>query len=180
MSGGSGADTGRSPLPTGWRRFLFRLPIQLYRTGLGRLLGQRFLLLEHIGRTTGQPRRVVLEVVTRDDPCGPSWTVASGFGPDAAWYRNLRAAPHVTVQVGARRHAVVARFLPPEDGAEVMARYAVRHPRLAKQLCAFMGLEVREASVQEFRRVGRAIPFVRLEVTGQDPPRNGKAGRRPS
>ena len=162
------SSSGRPPLPKGWRRFLFRLPIRLYQARLGRLLGQRFLLLEHVGRTSGQLRRVVIEVVARDDPSGPSWTVASGFGPQSAWYRNLQVTPRTTIQVGAHRHDVVARFLSPEEGGELMARYAVRHPKVARRLSAFMGFEVKDASAQEFRQVGMSIPFVRFEpATGQ-------------
>ena len=156
-------------MPEGWRRFLFRLPIRLYRARLGWLLGQRFLLLEHIGRKSGQLRRVVIEVVARDDPSASSWTVASGFGPNAAWYRNLRATPRVTIQVGARRHDVVARFLPPQEGGELMARYATRHPRVARRLSAFMGFEVSDGSAEEFRRVGESIPFVRFELADPEP-----------
>ncbi|MHC0432579.1 nitroreductase family deazaflavin-dependent oxidoreductase [Streptomyces sp. O3] len=155
-------------MPKGWRRLLFRLPIRLYRARLGWLLGQRFLLLEHVGRKSGLPRRVVVEVVARDDPSGPSWTVASGFGPKAAWYRNLRATPRVTIQVGPRRHEVVARFLSPEEGGELMARYAVRHPKVARRLTAFMGFEVTDGDVEEFRRAGRSIPFVRFEPDERD------------
>jgi deazaflavin-dependent oxidoreductase (nitroreductase family) len=145
------------------------MPVRLYQARLGRLLGQRFLLLEHVGRKSGQLRRVVVEVVARDDPHRPSWTVASGFGPDAAWYRNLRVTPRVTIQVGARRHDVVARFLPPEEGGELMARYAARHPRVARRLSAFMGFEVSDGSAEEFRRVGTSIPFVRFEPAGPGP-----------
>ncbi|GAA2607512.1 nitroreductase family deazaflavin-dependent oxidoreductase [Streptomyces axinellae] len=153
-------------MPKGWRRFLFRLPIWLFRARLGRLLGQRFLLLEHVGRKSGHLRRVVIEVVARDDPAGPSWTVAAGFGPQSAWYQNLRATPRVTVHVGAGRHDVVARFLSPREGGELMARYAVRHPRVARRLCAFMGFELTDGSPEEFRQVGTAIPFVRFELAG--------------
>lgn len=168
MSGSSWSQSGRPPLPRGWRRFLFRLPIRLYQAGLGVLLGRRMLLLEHVGRKSGQVRRVVIEVVARDDPYGPSWTVASGFGPQAAWYRNLLATPRASIRIGGRRHDVGARFLPPEEGGELMARYAVRHPRVARRLCAFMGFEVTEPSPEEFRRVGRSIPFVRLEPAGAE------------
>lgn len=163
MSTESEASAGRPSLPTGWRRFLFRLPVRLYRARLGWLLGQRFLLLEHVGRKSGKARRAVVEVVARNDPAGPFWTVASGFGPKAAWYRNLRAEPRVTIQVGARRHEVTARFLPPEEGGELMARYAARHPRAGRRLSAFMGFAVADGSAAEFRRVGSSIPFVRFE-----------------
>ncbi|WP_129842209.1 nitroreductase family deazaflavin-dependent oxidoreductase [Streptomyces sp. RFCAC02] len=168
MTAPENPESTRPELPTGWRRFLFRLPIRLYRARLGWLLGRRLLLLEHVGRKSGRTRQVVIEVVARDVPHGPSWTVASGFGPRAAWYRNLRATPRVTIQVGARRHDVVARFLPPDEGAELMAGYAARNPRLARRLSAFMGFRLADGSPDEFRRVGRSIPFVRLEPRTPD------------
>ena len=71
----------RPQLPRGWRRRLARLPLGLYRVGLGFLFGKRLLLLHHTGRVSGLDRTVVLEVVAHDPEQG-SWTLASGFGPD--------------------------------------------------------------------------------------------------
>ncbi|MFJ9408296.1 nitroreductase family deazaflavin-dependent oxidoreductase [Streptomyces sp. NPDC101393] len=151
----------RPPRPAGWRRLAFRLPVHLYRAGLGGIFGGRLLLLHHVGRTSGQPRQVVLEVVAHDREAR-TWTLASGFGPGSHWYRNLQAHPRVTIQVGRRRHAVTARFLTPEEGGRVMARYAPRHPRTARKLSAYMGFTV-DGSVESYRRVGEQIPFVRLD-----------------
>ncbi|MFK4547817.1 deazaflavin-dependent oxidoreductase (nitroreductase family) [Streptomyces tendae] len=155
------ADTGRPPLPEGWRRKAARAPALLFRVGLGPLLGRRLLLLHHTGRVSGLDRRVVLEVVAHE-PESPAWTVASGFGPRADWYRNLRAQPKTVLQFGNRHHAVTARFLGPEDGAAIMEEYGARHPRTARRLCAFMRLPA-DGSATSLRRAGRAIPFVRLE-----------------
>ncbi|GAA2332474.1 hypothetical protein GCM10010431_64270 [Streptomyces kunmingensis] len=74
----------RPPLPRGRRRRLARLPLALYRAGLGPLFGRRLLLLHHTGRSSGLDRQVVLEVVASDAERG-SWSLASGFGPRAAW-----------------------------------------------------------------------------------------------
>ncbi|WP_432135357.1 nitroreductase family deazaflavin-dependent oxidoreductase [Streptomyces sp. bgisy154] len=153
--------------PTGWRRLFFRAPILFFRVGLGPLFGKRLLLLHHTGRVTGLGRMTVVEVVSHD-PAGPSWTVASGFGPKAAWYRNLRAQPKTLIQLGNRRHAVTAHFLPSEEGAAIMADYARRHPRTARRLCAFMGLPA--GGEESYRAAGRAVPFVRLEADGEDGP----------
>lgn len=154
---------GRPQLPTGWRRVLVRLPIRLYRAGLGPLFGKRLLLLHHTGRRTGLRRSVVLEVIAYErDGDRLSWTVASGFGPAAAWYQNLRHTPRGTIRFGRHHYTTTAHFLPPEDGAALMARYAPRHPRLARRLCAFMGFDV-DGSEAAFRTAGRSIPFVRLE-----------------
>ncbi|PPS91263.1 nitroreductase family deazaflavin-dependent oxidoreductase [Streptomyces sp. MH60] len=154
-------EAGRPPLPEGWRRKLARAPVLLFRVGLGPLLGRRFLLLHHTGRVSGLDRRVVLEVVAYERD-SRAWTVASGFGPRADWYRNLRGQPKTVLQFGNRHHAVTARFLAPEDGAAIMEKYGARHPRTARRLCAFMRLPS-DGSVTALRRAGRAIPFVRLE-----------------
>ncbi|MGW3649430.1 nitroreductase family deazaflavin-dependent oxidoreductase [Streptomyces sp. NPDC000878] len=154
----------RPQLPTGWRRLAARLPILLFRSGLGRLFGKRLLLLHHVGRVSSLDRLVVLEAVSRS-PADASWTVASGFGPEADWYRNLREQPKTLLQVGTRRYAVTARFLTPDEGAEVMADYARRHPRTAHRLCAYMGLHV-DGSEPSYREAGRTVPFVRLDAAG--------------
>ncbi|MBQ1112990.1 nitroreductase family deazaflavin-dependent oxidoreductase [Streptomyces anulatus] len=156
------ARRSRPPLPRGWRRRLARLPIALYRGGLGPVFGRRLLLLHHTGRNSGLDRRVALEVVAHDRAEG-TWILASGFGPEAAWYRNLRASPKTTIQVGNRHYAVTAHFPSADEGGEIMARYAPAHPRTARRLCAFMGFDV-DGSADSYRRAGRRIPFVRLEA----------------
>jgi deazaflavin-dependent oxidoreductase (nitroreductase family) len=146
--------------PTGWRRTVARIPVHLYRAGFGSVFGDRMMLLTHACRATGQPRRVVLEVVAHStEP--RSWTVASGYGPSAQWYRNLRQEPRALVQVGNRYHAVSAYFFSPEEGAEIMARYAPFHPRSARAVCRCSSLPV-DGSTEGFREAGRSIPFVRL------------------
>lgn len=151
---------GQRPQPKGLTRFLFRLPIRLYRVGLGWLLGGRFLLLHHRGRVSGKTRQVVLEVVHHDS-AAKTYTVASGFGAKADWYRNLLAHPEVRVQIGNRNKTATAMPLPTEEGADVLVRYAARHSRAAKALCRYMGFEV-DGSAADFAEAGRHIPFVRL------------------
>lgn len=143
--------------PTGIVRFAARLPIQLYRAGLGWLLGGRFLRLTHVGRRSGKPREVVIEVIGHDD----GYLVCSGMGRGADWYRNLRATPRARIQVGRRVLDVRAEELSAEEGGEVMATYASRHPKAARQLMKVMGFEV-DGTSEDFRAVGRELPFLRL------------------
>ncbi|MFD3748044.1 nitroreductase family deazaflavin-dependent oxidoreductase [Nocardia sp. NPDC058633] len=150
----------RPPPPTGVRRLLLRAPIHLYRLRLGWLFGSRLLLLEHIGRVSGKQRRVVIEVVEHD-PTDGSYVVCSGFGTEAAWYRNVLAAPDTRIQVGLRTIEVTAHPLATDEGGEFMARYAPRHPRAARRLVRFMGFST-DGSQEDYREVGRHLPFVRL------------------
>lgn len=83
----------------------------LYRATDGRLFGRflrtRFLLLNTIGRTSGNERTTPLNYVQDGDAFV---IIASNGGasrhPD--WYLNLQAHPHATVEVDRRRIDVVA------------------------------------------------------------------------
>ncbi|MEM7127441.1 MAG: nitroreductase family deazaflavin-dependent oxidoreductase [Chloroflexota bacterium] len=144
--------------PNGWKRLLFRLPIYLYRYRLGWVLGNRFLLLNHIGLKSGKIRQVVLEV-TRYDANTHRYTVASGFGTQSQWYRNLRATPNVTIQVGHRRMNVAAEFLSPDDSGEAMVKYAQAHPKVAQNLMSMLGYH--PINEEDYRQLGQeSIPFI--------------------
>lgn len=109
-------------------RRLVRAPIWIYKGRAGALLSSRLLMLEHIGRKSGERRYVVLEVL--DHPAPDRFVVASGFGPKAQWFRNIRANPRVRVYAGSHAPAsATARVLdqPEADGA--LAAYRSRHPR---------------------------------------------------
>ncbi len=136
-------------------RWLVRAPIWLYRHSAGRLLGQRMLMIEHVGRTTGQPRFVCLEVVER--PAPDTLVVASGFGKRAQWYRNLAVTPDCHVSVGALQR-VPARARPlSEDEAEAsLARYRREHPKAWRRLSG----AIEEAAGHPIE----SLPMVELRV----------------
>lgn len=109
-------------------RRLVRAPIWIYKARAGALLTSRLLMLEHIGRKSGERRYVVLEVL--DHPAPDRFVVASGFGPKAQWFRNIQANPHVRVYAGS--HAPVsatARILDQPEADRTLAAYRSRNPR---------------------------------------------------
>ncbi|GAA1408646.1 nitroreductase family deazaflavin-dependent oxidoreductase [Catellatospora coxensis] len=155
-------DTGApARRPTGLRRALLRAPILLYRVGLGRLLGSRFVLINHTGRRTGIPRQTVVEVV---DCSAGSLTVAAGFGPRSDWYRNLLARPAASIVWGGRSAAVTAAPLPAEQAAQAMLRYARRHPRAARGLAGVMGYQV-DGTDSDYLELGRRLRMLSLDLT---------------
>jgi deazaflavin-dependent oxidoreductase (nitroreductase family) len=138
---------------------LYRAPIWLYRAGLGFLMGDRFLLLNHVGRKSGKPRQAVLEVANYL-PERDSYLVACGFGLNSDWYLNVKAQPQVTIQVGRRRIAAQATLLSAEESGAQMADYYRRHPNAARNLSRLLGYAVAD-SQEAFRRLGEErIPFV--------------------
>ncbi|MDY6999051.1 MAG: nitroreductase family deazaflavin-dependent oxidoreductase [Actinomycetota bacterium] len=148
--------------PKGLGRILFRLPITLFRFKLGWLLGDRFLLLHHTGRKSGQPRRAVVEVIKHDQG-SDAYFAASGYGAQSDWYRNILAEPEVTIEVGRRTIAATATPLPAEEAGEVMVDYGTRHPKTAKNVLAkLMGISV-DGSAADFREAGRTIDIIRFD-----------------
>lgn len=146
---------------TGFKRFLFRAPLFLYRIGLGGLLGRRFLLLNHTGRKSGRSRQSVLEVVNYDQ-ASDTFYIASGFGKKSDWYLNILAQPTVSIQVGWRKVLVTAVPLTPEESGQAMVEYARRYPIAAKNLGRVIGYNV--STEAEFRQVGRdSIPFIAMK-----------------
>lgn len=136
-------------------RALVRAPIPLFRARMGFLLGPRMLLLEHVGRQSGQTRRVVLEVVERTDR--DQLVIASGFGVAAQWYRNLQANSHCWVSTGTRYHRpAVAHNLTADEAAVVLERYRRAHPTAYRALAGAIS-ELNDLPIE-------SVPLVRLTL----------------
>lgn len=146
--------------PRGLSRLLLRAPIWLYKIRLGALLGQRFLLLTHTGRITGQPRQTVIEVVNKDQEEG-AYYVVSAWGERADWLLNVQRNPLCSVQVGRKRFSAQAQRLPDSQAERVLLDYARRHPKALRSLAAFSGFEV-DGSEEGYRRMARQLPTVVL------------------
>lgn len=109
-------------------RWFVRAPIWLFRARLGFLFGSRLLLLEHVGRTTGMRRFVVLEVVAHPD--ADTYVVASGFGETAQWFRNVQAHPRVWITAGIhQRQPAISTLLEAQRAGAALAAYRREHPR---------------------------------------------------
>jgi deazaflavin-dependent oxidoreductase (nitroreductase family) len=148
---------------TGFKRWLFRAPIWLYRIGLGGLMTKRMVLLNHIGRKSGKMRQAVVEVA-RYDKATDTVYIASGWGVKADWYRNLLANPEITIQVGWRKMAVTAVPLTPDESGEMMVDYAHRYPKIAKVLSSrLLGFEVGDSDEDYFDLGHDAVPFVAFQ-----------------
>lgn len=147
--------------PTTALRFLLRAPLLFYRLGLGWLMGRRFLLLNHVGRVSGLPRQTVLEVVDSQPEAGV-YLVASGWGRQSDWYRNVILQPKVTIQVGRGKLLASAEPLSAEASGEALARYALRYPIAARLLPRLLGIKS-DGSQAAFRQLGQTImPCVRF------------------
>ena len=128
------------PKPDGLLLILFKAPVFLYRMGLGRLMGERFLLLTHEGRMSHTIHRTLLEVIRHDPETGES-LVISAYGDKANWYRNIRAKPALEVCVGGRCYPPRQRFLSIEEADEIFREYELGHGRYIRKLVKLTGGE---------------------------------------
>jgi deazaflavin-dependent oxidoreductase (nitroreductase family) len=139
------------------KRLLYRLPIPLYRAGLGRVLSRRFLCLEHRGRVTGLVRRTVLEVIAYDYQ-GPVVPVA--FGPGSDWYKNLRANPSARITWGGTASQITAQILDGVEASRVLVRYAEDHRWAVRGLDRIVDVGL----VADPAAAAQKLPLVRLMV----------------
>jgi deazaflavin-dependent oxidoreductase (nitroreductase family) len=147
-------------------RWLLRAPIPLFR-GAGPLLGRRFVLLEHRGRTSGRLRYVLLEVVHREPG---ALMVISGYGPTAQWYRNIETDPRVRIWSGGIRHApATATPLSAEHGTAILESYRHHHPLAARALGRAFGIpEFAHRKPVPLRRA-EELPLVRISARPATP-----------
>jgi deazaflavin-dependent oxidoreductase (nitroreductase family) len=144
--------------PRGILKLLLRLPIWLYQAHLGRLLGKRFLMVEHIGRKSGEIRQTVLEVVGHERDTGVYY-VASGFGEKSDWLLNIRENPIVTIHVAGSRFRAGAERLHSDKAGDVLMGYARAHPLAMRELMKILGYRL-NGSEADIRASGSILPVV--------------------
>jgi len=146
--------------PRGIKALPWRLPIWIYRLGLGCLMGSRFLLLNHTGRKSGQPRQAVLEII-RSYQNEDRYLVVSGFGKASHWYQNIKKEPKVTIQVGRKKITALAEQLDADTAGEMMVIYAQNNPGAIKALSGLIGYEI-EHTPAGYRSFGNGIPVIQF------------------
>ena len=144
---------------------IFKLPLMLYRAGLGWIFGHRFMLLTHIGRRSGKVRRTVLAVLefdpdTREVKAMSAWSASD-------WYLNLQAHPAVQVEMGFTRYTPVQSILTPEEIATLFVNYRRKHPIFSRIVCRIPGWRI-DSSYEEFVELARTLRGIAFRPTECD------------
>ena len=147
-------------------RVALRLPIFLYRFGLGGLLDNRFMLIIHTGRRSGLPRRTVVEVVRYDRQSRVYYAV-SGWGERADWYKNVRANPNVLIGVGGCLFKARAESVPLQESIRIIDAYAAQHPVAFRELSGLLLGERLLPGHDALQRLAEKMPMVAFWV-GQE------------
>jgi deazaflavin-dependent oxidoreductase (nitroreductase family) len=140
-------------------RRLVRAPVLIYQARLGALLTSRLLMLEHIGRKSGERRYAVLEVVAHLTP--ETFVIASGFGAKAQWFRNIQANPNVRVYVGSHAPAsATARVLDRDEADRALDVYRAKRPRMWERFKAVL----EETLGEPITDTNTPLPLVELRL----------------
>ena len=116
---------------------LYRLPIVLYRLGLGSMIGKYILVVSTYGRKTGKVRRTPVEYYQSQDRI----FVMSGFAERPDWYQNLLKNPQAGLNIANRQLCARARKPETEEEWQGVLRFLksspvtqLSEPDLAEQL----------------------------------------------
>jgi len=148
--------------PRGIQAKFWRAPIWLYRLGLGWMFGKRFLLLNHIGRKSGQPKQAVIEIVKIDSQNNTIYSV-SGFGEKAQWFQNIMHTPDVNIQVSSRKLSAHAERLSTEDGEKILLDYAYHHPTALRELSKILNISY-DGKPETIHAMAQVLPVVAFHV----------------
>ncbi len=146
------AQGGRRP-PAFMLPFM-KLPLILYRLGLGGLLGRRFVLLTHRGRRSGKVYRTVLAVLCFDETTREI-SVVSPWS-ESQWYHNIQAAPALEVETAGVRYAPAQRDLSPEEIAALFITFRKAHPLFSRLVARIPGWKI-EATYAEFLALAQTL-----------------------
>jgi deazaflavin-dependent oxidoreductase (nitroreductase family) len=129
----------------GLRRTLFRLPLTVERVAgwhlqrwLTRLTGVDWIVLETVGRRSGRPHVVVVDIVG-SAAAGRVVYVQPADGRRAAWVRNVVARPDIWVRIDGRRAPARVRDATGAEGAAVVLRFLRAHPWYGRVVVWFVG-----------------------------------------
>ena len=141
-------------------RFVHKLPLTLWRLGLGSLLGSQLMLLTTTGARTGLPRTTGQSAHHVDGKLY-AWCP---YGARSAWFGNLVADPAVTVQTSAGTWTAEAARLEDEQEARRLYRHLREFDlRMLREYLAGQGIPDSEI---EFAAARGRLHVVRLDRAG--------------
>lgn len=102
--------------------------IAMWRMGFGPIIGQALMLITTTGKTHNQPRRALVEYFF---VYGKKYVYAD---PNADWYRDVMADPHLTLQTPLGTERVVARRINEDEVMEIFVTLMNNRPAMAQRI----------------------------------------------
>jgi deazaflavin-dependent oxidoreductase (nitroreductase family) len=131
-----------------------KMPLILYRLGLGQMLGKRFMLVTHVGRRSGKVYRTVLAALRFDDKTREIFAVSAWSGSN--WYRNIQVTPALEVETNGVHYAPVQHSLSPEEIAALFIEFRKEHPIFSRMIARIPGWKI-DSSYEEFLQLASTM-----------------------
>jgi deazaflavin-dependent oxidoreductase (nitroreductase family) len=138
----------------------FKMPLILYRLGLGWVLGKRFMLLTHVGRKSGKVYRSVLAVLCFDEKTQEIMAVSPWNSSN--WYRNIQSAPAIEVETGRVKYAPAQRSLTAEEIAAALIEFREKYPIFSRMVARIPGWKI-DSTYDEFLALARTLRGVAFQ-----------------
>lgn len=153
--------------PRGLLKLFFKMPLYLHKLGfvwwIEKFTGAQWMLITTIGRKTGKPRQVMVDVMKYNKETD-TYYVDAAYGTRADWVRNIKANPIFHAQVGRRKFEARAYELTVEEGEEMLVAFYRRVPRYARAVMSLGGLKVRDEA--ELRQMARKLMLLAIKPQG--------------
>jgi deazaflavin-dependent oxidoreductase (nitroreductase family) len=146
--------------PQGILLLLLRVPLFLYRMGLGEVVNAaRIMILTTRGRKSGLPRHTALEYRMH----GNKLYVISGWGKRPHWVKNLLTDPLVTLQLGSRVYAAHASVVDtPGEALRALHLFRRSNPAYYDTVLARMS-DAGAVDVNTLPQISSQFTIVRLD-----------------
>jgi deazaflavin-dependent oxidoreductase (nitroreductase family) len=141
-----------------------KMPLIIYRLGLGWIFGKRFMLLTHVGRRSGKAYRSVLAVLRFDEQTREIFVVSPWESSN--WYRNIQASPALEVETGRVRYTPSQRSLSAQEIAVLLIEFCQQHPIFSRMVARIPGWKI-NSSYEEFLELAitlRGVAFMPAEM----------------
>ncbi len=121
-----------------WQKLAFRAPMLLWRMGLGPIVGRLIMVITTTGNKSKLPRHNMAEYYTLE---GRKYTVCA-YGEKAAWYKNIKADPRVTVQTaGGAQNMRAVRVTDDQELNQVVDLFMRRNAVLTTRYLESLGIK---------------------------------------
>jgi deazaflavin-dependent oxidoreductase (nitroreductase family) len=127
-------------------KFFFKVPVWIHKMGFGgweRLVGAQWMLITTIGRKTGKPRDVMVDVMDYDKATD-TYYVEAAYGARADWYRNMQSNPVFEAKVGRRKFKARAGALTTDGAGELLVRFYRSKPAYTRSVMAMAGMKFKD------------------------------------
>lgn len=155
--------------PNALLKFFFKMPLFMYKIGLGgweRLIGAQWMLITTTGRRSGKRREAMVDVMDYDRSTD-TYYIEAAYGTRADWYKNIKSNPVFEAQVGRKKFKARAEELAEKDTGELLVQFFRRKPAYTRSVMAMVGMKFKDED--ELRQIGKNLTLLAVK------PEKGKA-----